>query len=76
MVCHKHQLLFLYFIVFSPYTTTNLALLLKKKRKKRANYSHSWGNIILNLVRQLILLKNMALLWAFIIDGYLRRHTL
>lgn len=38
MVCHKHQLLFLYFIVFSLHTTNlqtmNLALLPKKKKEQ------------------------------------------
>lgn len=43
---------------------------------KRTNYSHSWDNVIPNSVRQLILLKNLALYQVFITDGYLRRHTL
>lgn len=60
----------------SYYKFTNYEFSTTAKEKKRANYSHSWGNIILNAVRQLILLKIMALLWAFIIDGYLTRHKL
>lgn len=32
IACHKHQLVCLYFIVFSPNTTTNLALHLKEEQ--------------------------------------------